>query len=435
MQKRALLVNPWIYDFKAFDFWSKPLGLLYVGSILRKAGWQIDYIDCLDRYHPMFLDKVKKLPKVDLYGRGKFYAETITKPEIYYNYPRKYKRYGMPELVFEKIISEITKPNLIFVTSIMTYWYPGVFRVIKILKQHFPETPVILGGIYATLCLEHARQFSKADYVIEGMAERKLCNLITELKPFEFTALPYPAFDLYHKLNYACILTSRGCCFNCIYCAVPHLTPDLIYRTPESVIDELKHYQKMDVKNIAFYDDALLANPNFNTILDRIIEQKIDINFHSPNGLHSRYFTQELSDKMYQAGFKTIYLSLETIDPDIHAQIDNKVSTQDFLQTVRYLKQSGFSQEQIHAYLLIGLPQIKPASIKASIDFTHDLGITSHLAEYSPIPDTPGFRQLNFDRHIDPLLHNNAIFPGLNKDMREQIYELKSYHHQLKYTS
>ncbi|MFQ5628541.1 MAG: hypothetical protein ACE5I1_07255 [bacterium] len=28
-----LLVNPWITDFAAYDFWSKPLGLLYIASV------------------------------------------------------------------------------------------------------------------------------------------------------------------------------------------------------------------------------------------------------------------------------------------------------------------------------------------------------------------------------------------------------------------
>ncbi|GAI31851.1 unnamed protein product, partial [marine sediment metagenome] len=36
-----LLINPWIYDFTAYDFWSKPLGLLYIASILREQGYEI----------------------------------------------------------------------------------------------------------------------------------------------------------------------------------------------------------------------------------------------------------------------------------------------------------------------------------------------------------------------------------------------------------
>ena len=41
---QLLLINPWIYDFTAYDFWSKPLGLLYIASILRNIGYQIDYL-------------------------------------------------------------------------------------------------------------------------------------------------------------------------------------------------------------------------------------------------------------------------------------------------------------------------------------------------------------------------------------------------------
>ena len=35
MSKKILLINPWIHDFAAYDFWLKPLGLLYLGGLLR----------------------------------------------------------------------------------------------------------------------------------------------------------------------------------------------------------------------------------------------------------------------------------------------------------------------------------------------------------------------------------------------------------------
>jgi len=31
-EKRILLINPWIYDFAAYDLWVKPLGLLSLGG-------------------------------------------------------------------------------------------------------------------------------------------------------------------------------------------------------------------------------------------------------------------------------------------------------------------------------------------------------------------------------------------------------------------
>ena len=42
-----LLINPLIYDFAAYDFWSKPLGFLYVATLLRKNGFSIHHIDWL----------------------------------------------------------------------------------------------------------------------------------------------------------------------------------------------------------------------------------------------------------------------------------------------------------------------------------------------------------------------------------------------------
>jgi radical SAM superfamily enzyme YgiQ (UPF0313 family) len=208
---------------------------------------------------------------------------------------------------------------------------------------------------------------------------------------------------------------------------VPNLTPDFIYRDSTSVINEIEYYITIGVKNIAFYDDALLANPHFSSILDEIIKRKINIQFHSPNGLHPRFLTQELADKMFLAGFKTIYLSLETIDPILHQKIDNKVSAQEFSQAVDYLKNSGFSPSQIHAYLMIGLPELTAKLAIESIDFVHSLGITGHLAEFSPIPGTAGFQQLGFDEQTDPCLHNNTIFPALNDEMRSEMREVKTY--------
>jgi len=34
IRNKVLLINPWIYDFAAFDMWSRPIGLLYIGGLL-----------------------------------------------------------------------------------------------------------------------------------------------------------------------------------------------------------------------------------------------------------------------------------------------------------------------------------------------------------------------------------------------------------------
>ena len=38
--RKILLVNPWIYDFAAYDLWVKPLGLLYIGATAKEIRMQ-----------------------------------------------------------------------------------------------------------------------------------------------------------------------------------------------------------------------------------------------------------------------------------------------------------------------------------------------------------------------------------------------------------
>ena len=129
-----LAVNPWIYDFAAYDFWLKPYGFLVLLEYLTNKSVHIDFIDCLD---------TKKA--TDQYQRGKYPSCIIQKPEILASIPRYFKRYGIDLADFENRIKK-KRPDYILVTSSMTYWYPGVKKVVEILKLYFPKTPIILGG-------------------------------------------------------------------------------------------------------------------------------------------------------------------------------------------------------------------------------------------------------------------------------------------------
>lgn len=424
--RRALLINPWIYDFKAYDFFLKPLGLLYLCSYLRENNFQIDFVDCLDRNHPLILENFQL--KKDQYGRGKFPYIFIEKPKVYKNVKRRYKRYGMPLEILLTILEDIKEPDYIFLTSIMSYWYLGTFETIKILKKRF-KAPIILGGIYPTLYYEHAKKYSNADLVIKGRAEEELYKYIDNLEKKDFLSLPYPAYDLYHHLDYVCILTSIGCLYNCPYCAVRYLIKNFQVRKSEDVLKEIKYYEKLKIKNIIFYDDALLLNPEFKKLLKLIIEEKIMLNFHTPNGLHPRYLDEETTDLIKKANFKTIYLSLETTDFELQKELGNKVHTEEFLRAYRNLINAGFLPKEIEVYLLIGLPKQSIESIKRSIEFLLPLKVKIHLAEYSPIPYTKMGNNLSF--LDEPLLTNNAIFPCLNEEEKRKLEELKSWFHKM----
>ena len=106
-----LLVNPWIHDFAAYDFWAKPIGLLSIASILRKHGFNVSYIDCLDRFHP---DAPAINPQARN-GRGPFLKVRIPKPKGLEDVPRNYCRYGIKIEWFREDLLSIQKPDLIFI--------------------------------------------------------------------------------------------------------------------------------------------------------------------------------------------------------------------------------------------------------------------------------------------------------------------------------
>ena len=46
MKLKIVLVNPWIYDFAAFNLWARPLGLLRVAEHLSSFDTELFFIDC-----------------------------------------------------------------------------------------------------------------------------------------------------------------------------------------------------------------------------------------------------------------------------------------------------------------------------------------------------------------------------------------------------
>ncbi len=419
---RALLINPWVYDFKAFDFWNKPIGLLMVADILEKTGIHVDFIDCMDRASPYY----HTTTKTDIWGRGKYHNEVIEKPHIFQRVPRRYKRYGMPRDLFAKIIDELPQPDIIFVTSTMTYWYPGVFEVISILKEKYPKTNVVLGGIYATLCKEHAEKYSGADVVFTGPAEENLLVMLHQLGYIPRAApqnkSTSPDFFLYKRLNYGVILTSRGCPFNCTYCATKTLCPRFQTMPNDRIIEQLE-YLSTKTRNIAFFDDALLYNKHLTALLKHIIAKQYDLYFHTSNGLHCRYINEEIAQLMYDAGFKTMYLSLETTNPEVQKRTGNKVNTEEFVHAVRTLIKIGFAPGAIHTYIIFGMPGQGHEEIIDSIKLCHNLGIHPHLCEFSPIPFTEEFKKTGFDKDTDPLYHNNLFYTWFYPEPKPALYK------------
>jgi len=104
----------------------------------------------------------------------------VTKPEIFRHIPRKYSRYGWPYAQVESRLEKIPAPAAVLITCTLTYWYPGVQAAVELVRKKFGSVPIILGGVYATLCPEHARSQSGADLILTGPGENQILRILQE---------------------------------------------------------------------------------------------------------------------------------------------------------------------------------------------------------------------------------------------------------------
>jgi radical SAM superfamily enzyme YgiQ (UPF0313 family) len=413
-----LLINPWIYDFAAYDFFARPLGLLYLAGWLRAQGYAVHFLDCLGAPHT----------RTGPFGTGRYPKEIIPPPPALAGITRRYGRYGISEAAFRERLDRVPTPAAILLTSLMTYWYPGVAAAIRLARERFPETPVILGGIYATLCPEHARQHSGAHRVVAGPGEDAISAILAEATGYappgttvpdreDLDSRPYPALDLLEQPSFIPILTSRGCPLDCTYCASRQLQPAYRRRRPLAAAAELIYWQdRWGLADAAFYDDALLlgASEHLLVLLEELARRGRTFRFHTPNGLHARLITREVAGWLKRANFTTLRLGVETTALG-EARLDAKLQAGELEAALARLKEAGFAPAEIGVYLLMGLPDQEEAEVAASVLRVKDLGATPILAQYSPIPGTALWPQAlatsRFDLAADPLFHNNSLFP------------------------
>jgi len=405
---RVLLVNPPVYDFALHDYWLKPYGLLRIASALKKEGVEFDFFDFLDRGHPF----CKRLNlKTDEYGRGKFYFEEVRKPDIISFVPRKFKRYGLPTNIFvEETFSK--EYDFVFITTGMTYWYLGVKEVIDLTRKRWPRARVVVGGIAATLMHEFYLSLG-ADEVVLGDNWESFWGKNFYLNPVD--ELPY--YEVYDDLSYAVIRINEGCPLRCTYCASFLLKPR--FRTFDilklvNLVEKL--YFERDVKDFVFYDDALLYDLDVGLLpfRDRLKERNLlgKLRFHTPNALHVKKINRETAFLLKDMGFETIFLGVETVNPDLLRKVGFKLSFKDFEEAVKNLKEAGFSGDKITAYIFLGLPGQSPEEVEENIKIISEFGIKISLSEFSPIPGTPlGDKVIEEFKLNDPLLTNNSVFP------------------------
>jgi radical SAM superfamily enzyme YgiQ (UPF0313 family) len=213
---------------------------------------------------------------------------------------------------------------------------------------------------------------------------------------------------------------------------VPLVDPRFYRHPQDKALRELEQLLQKGVTDVAFYDDALLYQPERILIpfLKEVQQRGYRVNFHTPNALNARFITEALAELLIESGFKTFHLGFESSAYAWHRHTDRKVYSHELVRAVDRLVAAGAHRQHITAYLIMGHPQSELQEVEASIHFARDTGIRCMLAEFSPIPGTPdgeACRQwVNLD---EPLMHNKTVFP-IRRLGWEEVHRLKNVAHE-----
>jgi len=400
---RVLLIHPWIADVAAFNFWVRPLGLYALAEWLWARGAEPALVDCLS-------------PAA---APAKFPRVPVAQPPPLASFSRRFARYGVSPEELRRRVESAAPFEAALVTSAMGHWYPGVQWAVAALRDVAPSVPVFLGGVYPSLWPEHARAHSGADRILPGPLERNSCELASLLGlPSEPVRPPkrWHELGLHDGADYAAVRTARGCPFRCSYCASGLLSSGFEPREPQDVVSELTALASLGVRDVAFYDDALLVGFESRLLpaLRSVEELRLPLRFNTPNGIHPRLVTAEVARWLARARFATVRLSLETAAPDRQHLTGDKVSNDDLARAVERLRAAGFPAEALGVYLLLGLPGQPLEEVRSGVELVRSLGVRPHLAEFCPIPGTAEWARLvaagTIPADLDPLLANNSVF-------------------------
>lgn len=290
-------------------------------------------------------------------------------------------------------------------------------------------------------------QFDEVDHFVLNEAELTLPSFLQDLEQGDAKQVytssgfadirqsPAPLWQLADLKRYAtmAIQYSRGCPFDCEFCNITALLghrPRV--KTAEQIIGELDGLYRLGWRGTIFFvDDNLIGNRRHlkQELLPALIEwrkNKVGLNFNTEASINLAD-DEELMELMYEAGFDTVFIGVETPDEDSLAECNKKQNRhRDLIGDIQRIQRHGM---QVQGGFILGFDSDTPSIFQRQIEFIQKSGIVTAMVGLlqAPIGTRLYARLKQEDRLLGIMSGDNVdgttnIIPRMNLEVLHQGY-------------
>ncbi len=289
---------------------------------------------------------------------------------------------------------------------------------------------VIAGGPLFTTGYE---QFPEVKHFVLGEAENLMPALVADmtsgdLKQFyrsderpDVTRTPAPRWDLIKLKQYAQmpVQFSRGCPFNCEFCDIIIMNGRVPRtKTPRQMIGELE-----GLINAGWRESIFIVDDNFigNKVKVKAFLREL-IAWSRRRGTTLQFTTEaslnvaddpELLGLMVQAGFKKIFVGIET--PQEESLLEcakDQNARRDLLASVKTIQKAGI---EVMGGFILGFDSDKPNIFERQIKFIQEAGVvTAMVGLLQALPGTQLFSRLQSEGRLLSEATGNNVAAALN---------------------
>lgn len=217
--------------------------------------------------------------------------------------------------------------------------------------------------------------------LVKGLAFKEKSGQIVvnqRREPIEnLDSLPMPARHLvpikkyrpsphhYLELPMTTMIVSRGCPFNCLFCASRNVWgKSYRVRSVDKVIEEIKFLIKQyGIRNINFWDDLWGLHRNWTKdFCQRMIDEKINISWSCERRIDT--VDLDILKLMKKAGCYSIFYGVESLNQDCLDAINKGIKVEQAENVIRLTKKAGI---EARANFILGLPNETPEKVKLMI--------------------------------------------------------------------